>query len=166
MALVGNTYPYREQIKEIPGTRWYPQENAWIVPSERWTEADDIVALSLSQSSRPKEKKCGICRLKGHDRRSCKAECPECKETGHSLEDCPSKKRRLIREKVALDPNFQRMKTHPQKVCYCREDYICPPCQYFCCEKALSHYCYCTCSFSCREHCPFENGGRCYGNHD
>lgn len=61
VAVIGNTYPVREQLKAIGG-RWNPEKKVWMVPDEKAEQARQIVnGAKSSDSYRPhKCKTCGI----------------------------------------------------------------------------------------------------------
>ncbi len=96
-AIVGNTYPVREKIKQLGG-KWDAERKAWMVPDGRASEARSLVEHAPAEQRTPgKCAKCG---------RSCKPQytlcygCAQnargkCAKCGDELDDW--KKRHAIR---------------------------------------------------------------------
>jgi hypothetical protein len=49
IAIIGNTYPVRDQLKALGG-KWDPAKKAWLVPAGRADEARRLVAGAPKQS--------------------------------------------------------------------------------------------------------------------
>lgn len=51
VAITGNTYPVRDQIKALGG-RWNADRKAWVVPAAKAAEARQIVASAPAEARR------------------------------------------------------------------------------------------------------------------
>ncbi len=53
-AIIGNTYPIKDQLKALGG-RWNPDQNAWMVPTDKADQAKALVAARKSLSMPKKQ---------------------------------------------------------------------------------------------------------------
>lgn len=63
VAISGNTYPVKDQIKALGG-KWNPDEKSWMVPDAKADEARKLVAgapKSDSHSHAYRPRKCVVC---------------------------------------------------------------------------------------------------------
>ncbi|MCC6314802.1 MAG: hypothetical protein IT337_12410 [Thermomicrobiales bacterium] len=65
VAITGNTYPVKDQIKALGG-RWDADRKAWMVPDDRADEARKLVAGSPSKFSCDAGRRPTKCRMCGH----------------------------------------------------------------------------------------------------
>ena len=52
VAITGNTYPVKDQIKALGG-RWNPDQKAWMVPADKADQARSLVTGAPQSSSKP-----------------------------------------------------------------------------------------------------------------
>ena len=82
VAIRGNTYPVRNQLKELGG-KWDAENRAWMVPSDRADEARKLVENAAKDAPRvPLPTKCRVCgvRASRYDKIYRSGECRDCFE--------------------------------------------------------------------------------------
>ena len=63
IAITGNTYPVKDQLKAM-GARWNPDQKAWMVPEAKAEEARKLVTGGSHATSAPapfRHHKCVVC---------------------------------------------------------------------------------------------------------
>ncbi len=63
VAITGNTYPVKDQLKAI-GARWNPDQKAWMISADKAGQAKQIVSgapQTQTKSSKPHFAKCHEC---------------------------------------------------------------------------------------------------------
>lgn len=63
VAITGNTYPVKDQLKSL-GARWNPDQKAWMIPEDKADEARKLVAggtIPSKKSGKPHFSRCHEC---------------------------------------------------------------------------------------------------------